>query len=336
MTELRQIFPTRDAKVKAQWIALLTANDLTPDEQVTACYGIFSDDELVATGAYDQDIIKLLAIAPDYRGGAVMNELISAIMADMAQQGILHYFVYTKPSSAASFLHLGFKVIAQTEDIVFLEQGIQNFDRFIMKTKQAMTLPGPYTAIVMNANPFTLGHRYLIEQAVATGQPVVVFVVAEDRSLFSFQERLALVKAGVTDLPNVTVVSTDHYLVSNATFPTYFLKNQAPDATTKQQALLDAMVFLRISAVLMINQRFVGEEPLSPTTEIYNEAMATAFQQKIKLTIVPRVTEAAKVISATRVRTAIKDNQIITLSAWVPESTATFIKQHLAELQARL
>lgn len=51
-------------------------------------------------------------------------------------------------------------------------------------------------AIVMNCNPFTKGHRYLIEQALKTVEYLYIFVVEEDKSYFKFQDRLKMVKGG--------------------------------------------------------------------------------------------------------------------------------------------
>ena len=73
----------------------------------------------------------------------------------------------------------------------------------------------------MNANPFTKGHQYLVEKAAQESPHVYVFVLSEDKSLFSKKHVSQWCKR-VAHLPNVTVLSTEDYLVSSATFPTYF------------------------------------------------------------------------------------------------------------------
>ena len=63
----------------------------------------------------------------------------------------------------------------------------------------------------MNCNPFTLGHRYLIEQASEKVDHLYVFVVEEDKSFFPFSDRIGLVKKGTADLKNITVKPSGKY-----------------------------------------------------------------------------------------------------------------------------
>lgn len=51
-------------------------------------------------------------------------------------------------------------------------------------------------SIVMNCNPFTLGHRYLVEEASRQSDLLYIFVVEEDKSDFPFEDRFNMVKAG--------------------------------------------------------------------------------------------------------------------------------------------
>ena len=72
-------------------------------------------------------------------------------------------------------------------------------------------------AIVMNCNPFTYGHRYLIEEACKIVDLLIIFVVEENQSLFSFAERFAMVCEGTSDLEKVMVVPSGEYILSNET-----------------------------------------------------------------------------------------------------------------------
>lgn len=118
---------------------------------------------------------------------------------------------------------------------------------------------GPSAAIVMNANPFTLGHQYLLEQASAQWDRVHLFLVSEEASLVPFAVRKRLVQAGVAHLPNVCLHDSGPYIISSATFPSYFLKEE--NAVIQGHALLDLAVFTRIARALEISCRYVGEEP---------------------------------------------------------------------------
>lgn len=119
-----------------------------------------------------------------------------------------------------------------------------------------------------------------------------------------------MVKRGVSHLPNVTVLPTRDYMVSSATFPSYFLKEKADLEVAKVQATLDATLFLEnIVPTLQLTKRFVGQEPLSPVTSVYNDALRAAFGSDLELVIIDRLSAGDEVVSATRVRAAIQDKK---------------------------
>lgn len=149
----------------------------------------------------------------------------------------------------------------------------------------------------MNANPFTLGHAYLLERAASENDRVVLFVLSEDRSLVPFCDRLAMVKAAAARYANVSVVESGSYMISSATFPSYFLKDG--DLVTRTHAALDATLFTRIAKALTLTRRYVGEEPFSHTTCLYNEALASVLPQNgVELVVVPRKEAQGAAISA--------------------------------------
>ncbi|NRC83652.1 GNAT family N-acetyltransferase [Enterococcus faecalis] len=136
-------------------------------------------------------------------------------------------------------------------------------------------------------------------------------------------------KAGPAHLPNVTVLSTEDYLVSSATFPTYFLKEKAPLEVAAIQATLDATLFKeRIAPILEIQQRYVGEEPYSEVTAVYNQAMQQVFGQTITLTIVPRLASDGELISATKVRKAMAEGDKETLKKFLPATSYQYLVEH--------
>ncbi len=141
--------------------------------------------------------------------------------------------------------------------------------------------------IVMNANPFTRGHRYLVEQAASENDLVYVFVVNTDASLFTTEERFQLVKDGTVDLDNVIVVNGGDYMVSYATFPAYFLAS--PDQAVTYQTTLDARIFRNVIApALNITTRYVGSEPLSRTTSIYNDVLTRELPPAVEVKVIDR------------------------------------------------
>lgn len=176
-------------------------------------------------------------------------------------------------------------------------------------------------SIVMNCNPFTYGHRYLIEQAKAQCDLLVIFVVSEDKSIFSFNSRYAMVKEGTKDMDNVLVSPSGYNVLSQNNFPEYFLK--IVDDDTIKNAEMDIEIFARdIAPHLNIKKRFVGEELTDEVTRHYNNAMKKILPNYgIELVEIPRKKLDGKAISATSVRECLKNNDMEGLRKLVPQST---------------
>lgn len=317
-----------------QWQSLVQSEGLYIENiaDITETIGIYDGDKLIATGSYFENVLKYLAIAPDYQGGNTFNKLVSSLINILANQNIFHIFVFTKPQYQESFEYLGFQAIAKTEFSTLLETGDYSIDQYIADLPKATGKN--ISAIVMNANPFTLGHRYLIEQASKSSDFVYVFVVNQDASLFKTSERMKLIKEGIKDFSNVQVVSGGQYMVSFVTFPSYFIKSRADVATYQTQ--LDAQVFKRIAKALKITKRFVGQEPYSPTTEIYNQSLKKILPPEVTLEVLKRKQIDQDIISATKVRQAIAESNLEQLQKYVPETTFNFIKSNLGTLLRRI
>ena len=196
------------------------------------------------------------------------------------------------------------------------------------------TTPPRGGIVVMNCNPFTLGHRYLIEQAAKQVERLYVMVVREDRSLFAYTERKAMVERGVADIENVNVIDGSDYAISRATFPTYFLKRLDDAADT--QMLLDLDLFRRhIAPALGATVRFVGTEPTDQLTRRYNQLMHEALKD-VRET--DRLEKDGYAVSASRVRKAMEEGDMNTIRQLVPPTTLPYIIAHLATqaLQAEL
>ena len=186
----------------------------------------------------------------------------------------------------------------------------------------------------MNCNPFTLGHRYLIEQAAKQVERLFVMVVREDCSLFAYAERKAMVEQGVAHLKNVTVIDGSEYAISQATFPTYFLKRLDDAADT--QMLLDLDLFRRhIAPALGTTVRFVGTEPTDRLTRRYNQLMHEVLADVREIV---RLEKEGNAVSASRVRKAMEQGDMSTIRQLVPPTTLPYIIAHLATqaLQAEL
>lgn len=181
-------------------------------------------------------------------------------------------------------------------------------------------------SIVMNCNPFTLGHRYLIEQALKECDYLAVFVVQEDKSNFAFEDRLRLVSEGVADLPNVMVIPSGRFIISSLTFSEYFNKSELQEREIDTSN--DILIFAKeIAPCLHITKRFAGEEPLDKITKQYNESMKKILPEYgIQFVEIPRVkSDNDEVISASRVRKLLEQKDFVSIKKLVPESTYKYL-----------
>lgn len=180
-------------------------------------------------------------------------------------------------------------------------------------------------AIVMNCNPFTLGHRYLIEYAASRAEHLYIFAVEEDKSFFPFADRIELIRKGVADLKNVTVLPSGKFIISSLTFREYFGKAELQDK--KIDASLDVQIFGQyIAPALGINVRFAGEEPFDKVTLQYNEQMKRILPSfGIEFVEVPRKEEGGAAISASRVRALLKEKKFEEIKALVPNTTYEYL-----------
>lgn len=327
--EMRKLWLNRDPDIYEKWAALLERTGLTADDQVDFSIGFFDGEKLIATGSIFQNILKCIAIELKYQNENLLTQVVQKLREQLQEVGYTHSFLYTKPDVKHVFHSLGFSEIIATEELIFMEQGFPDFNDYLNEIKQSKRATHKNAGIVMNANPFTNGHLYLITEAAKKNETVYVFVLSEDRSFFDAATRFRLVVEGVKALKNVVVLPTKDYLVSSATFPSYFLKDQAKTSVAKVQATLDAALFKnRIAPILEITTRFVGEEPFSPVTEMYNQAMKEQFMDKLNLVILPRKQAAGEVISASRVRSLLIKKDKHTLEKLVPETTFKELMKH--------
>lgn len=326
--------PLRLPDARAQVIAFLVRQGLTLDRGLTRYCGAFHGERLVGGAGYDGCVIKCVAVDPDYRGEGIVNALISRLLSELAQNGVSNAFLYTKPSNGAQFDSLGFSRVEQTEKVLLLESDPHGFSNELSRMTQ-LREPGKTGAIVMNCNPFTLGHQHLIETAAAQCERLLVFAVQEDVSAFPFETRLRLLREGTMHIPRVTVVPSGAYMISAATFPSYFL-NDGDDAA-EACAALDLRIFgHHIAPAAGISIRFAGEEPFSRVTALYHQQMQHCLPPVgVQVQIVVRRQADGQVISASRVRRLLAQDRLDEVRTLVPACTFRYLSsaQALPTLQ---
>ena len=306
-----------------KWSALLQKADLTPDDQLDSTVLLWEGDTLIATGSRWGNILKCITVDDDHRGEDLTATVLTQLRQDAFDAGFRHLFLYTKPRNEWMFSSLFFYPIAKTGDVLLMENSQNGIRAFLdsLPVAEGKTVG----AAVMNCDPFTRGHRYLIETAAGECDRVYVFVLSEDRSHFSAADRMEMVKRGTADLPNVTVLPTGPYLISAATFPTYFLKER--DKAIQVQCALDIEIFTKYyTPKFGITRRYVGTEPLSPMTNQYNEALAAILPDKgIELRQIFRLEQGGDPVSASAVRASLNDHK--KLKQLVPETTLDYLLQ---------
>jgi [citrate (pro-3S)-lyase] ligase len=162
----------------------------------------------------------------------------------------------------------------------------------------------------------------LIEKASKENDDVILFLVEENKSVFSFEDRFDIVKKTTANFNNVTLIPSGPYIISSATFPTYFLKSLSH--ASKIYMELDATIFNQyFIPILDIDMRYVGSEPKDPMTESYNETMKMILGDK--LLIVNRIQFEHQVISASYVRLLAKEKRFEEIKKIVPSSTYEFL-----------
>lgn len=313
--------------------AFLKRNGLRIDDMNYYAAVTDDDGEMIAGGGLKDDVIKCVAVDDAHKGEAIANTLVSHLISHANQEGYSCIKLFTKPKNRQLFESLSFRLLAEAPEAILMETGIggiSNTVKALEKTRE----DGERGVIVMNCNPFTLGHRYLIEQAAKQVKRLYVMVVREDCSLFAYTERKAMVEQGVADIENVTVIDGSDYAISRATFPTYFLKRLDDAADT--QMLLDLDLFRRhIAPALGATVRFVGTEPTDQLTRRYNQLMHEALKDVREI---DRLAKDGNAVSASRVRKAMEQGDMNTIRQLVPPTTLPYIIAHLATqaLQAEL
>ena len=324
-----QELPLRVPSVRRQVENFLVNNGLRLEE--VDLYMAVQDREgrILAGGGLHRDVIKCVAVSGTARSAGLSVPLISRLIAEAAQRGFTNVKVFTKPDNRSIFESLGFRLLAAAPKAILMEngRGLEEYCRYL-RSHQAEGV------IVMNANPFTLGHQYLLEQAAASlsarfhSPRITVIPVKEDRSRFPYVARMEMIRQGGEGLADV--VEGSDYQISAATFPTYFLKDLSDASDT--QMWLDLDLFGRhIAPALGAKVRFVGTEPSDPLTARYNAMMKYLLPEYgVQVVEVPRLCDAEGPVSASRVRACLANGEFSVASALTPVSTHPYLKTYLA------
>ena len=303
-------------------IALLDANNLDYEYDIDYAVLAYDEDTLVGTASLARNVMKCFLVVKEAQGKQIMTMMYEHLLGVLEERKIDHYFVYTMPQNEEVFEQLGMHVLVRTMNTVLLEGG-RNIKDVLQGLKEEYQLDNRKKhCVIINGNPMTLGHLYLVEEAAKRAEQLLVFVVSEDASSFPFEDRFEIIKKATSHLTNVVVLPTMNYLVSKITFPKYFLKeDQLIDA---EQTLIDVLIYKEYFVKFFnIKQRYLGEEPFSYNTNKYNQVLKQYMNGHI--VILPRKAVGDQIVSASKVRKLLKANKLDKVRDLVPEATFAFL-----------
>ena len=340
-----QELPLSLGRMRSRMEAFLAENGLRPepvDRYVVVTRG--EEEEILAGGGLAGDVIKGVAVSEKARGENLAGPLVTHLLGLAAEAGHENVKVCTKPENEAVFGSLGFHVIGRSPGIILLEngRGLEAWCRRLAAAacpSSACGADGPAGAcgvIVMNADPMTLGHRYLVEQAAARTDRLYVIILGGERSRFSAQERFRIAEAVCREFGGkVRVLDGGEYCISPATFPSYFLKKK--DEAAEQQMRLDLDLFAHhVAPVLGAGVRFMGSEPLDPMTARYNELIRDILPRYgVEPVEIPRLETDGRPVSASEVRRCLDSLDLAGAMRLCPPQAWPFLAGDLAATALR-
>ena len=306
---------------------LLNDEGIRRDKNIDYTCAVYDENyNMIATASCFGNTLRCLAISKEHQGEGLVNRIFSHLLQYQFERNNFHVLFYTKYTTAKYFSNLGFYEIAKvTDQIVFMENKKNGFQDYLNKLAKTTKEGEKIAAIVMNANPFTLGHQYLVEKASKENDILHLFILSEDKSIFPFYIRKKLVLEGTSHLKNVIYHESGPYIVSRATFPGYFQKDQ--NAVIESHANLDLEIFAQIARTLSINVRYFAENKDNIETEMYNNIMEEKLPKYgIKCNLISRRNDdSGDIINSSNVRKLIKFGDFEKIQKLVPESTFQFL-----------
>ena len=305
---------------------ILAFYDLTYSNNFDYTVVLKHHNKIIGTCSFEQDVIKAFAIKKCYHNSTASKEIITHILNKLFDRGVFTAKVYTPSSNKKLFKEMQFKCIYDTGIISLLITGENDLEDYLSEVNLKLNSHLDRAAIVMNCNPFTLGHLSIIETASKECDELIVFVVEENQSVFPFDVRFELVKKGVEHLKNVSVIRSGPYMVSLMTFPDYFIRKLTSKAIAAAE--LDAGIFASIIAKrLNITKRFVGTEPYCDMTSEYNNILSEILPKfGIDLRLMHRFKVNNNAVSASKVRRYLSQKDWIKVKALVPVSTYNYLQ----------
>lgn len=318
MIDYRQVMKFEKKDVEK----FLEGFDINYERDVDYTIVALDGDKIVGTGSCSGRVLKCFAIDTNYQGMGITNSIITRLLDYQYQVGNKHLFIFTKPKNIKIFTDFGFSLVEKTDDVALLDNKIDELNQ-LLKNIEDQRESG---AIVVNANPMTKGHLYLINEARKMTDLLHIFMVEEDGSTFPYDFRYKIVKEELEKFDDIVVHPGNDYIISKNTFPTYFYKDEK--TILKAYSELDTKIFGKYFAKsLNIKKRFVGTEDKDVVTKNYNETMESILPEYgVEVVEIPRVSLDNEIISASKVRTLLKERKFEEAYKFLPDATIKALK----------
>ena len=324
--------PREDKRGAAEVNRLLRASGLEMEADIQVFVVARDRKKIVGCAGLADGVVKCVAIAKERRGSSLAVKLMDEVQRLAMKRGQSHLFLYTKPDRAPLFEGCGFHQIVEVPGHACLMEntpvGIRDYCESLRAFRQQGQRIG---CVVLNANPFTLGHLDLVRRALRECDWLHVFVVAEDASTIRYADRLDMVRAGLAGMDRLTVHGGSRYLISKATFPSYFLKDSREVETCG--TAIDLLIFRSyIAPALGITHRFIGNEPFCRVTRKYNEDMFKWLESEsvegapIHVVEIPRLEVDGRAVSASEVRQLLAKGDFAAMTALTPVTTLSHLR----------
>jgi [citrate (pro-3S)-lyase] ligase len=335
--EFATVDPVRDPLAAAEIDRLLAAGGLEREPALRLFLACRQGARMVACAGLDGGVVKCVAVDPGHRGGNLGLTLMHEVACLALERGHSHLFLYTRPGNVPLFRGCGYHPLVEVPGWATLMENtpvglVGHLDRLRRQRREGARIGG----IVMNANPFTLGHRHLVLEALGACDWLHLFVVSEDASAIASRDRLALVRAAVAGLGRVTVHPGSRYLISKGTFPTYFIKDRC--IAEACQTAVDLLLFRQhLAPALGITHRFVGTEPFCKVTRKYNEDMRHWLAEPglpgppVAVAELPRLERGGLPVSASEVRRLWAAGDFARMAGLVPPATLEYLRRRSPE-----
>lgn len=321
-----QIIEVKTKADKKKVSDFLKEQGLILENDVEYTIAILIDDKIVGTGSLSGRILKCIAVQKEFQRLGISTRIVSNLVNEAYFRGNTHLFIYTIPKNEILFIDVGFYKIAEVLDkVCLLENQSNGIGSYTKKLAQYKVEGNNIASIIMNCNPFTLGHQYIIEKAASENDVLHVFIVWENRSSFPSEVRYHLVNEGTKHISNIVLHKGKDYIISDATFPSYFIKDKS--SIVEAHTMLDIEIFKKyIVPALGINKRYVGEEPYCPITKQYNETMKALLPLAgVTVEEIKRIGVEDDYISASKVRSLIISGELSKTKKYLPKTTYDFL-----------